>query len=266
MSDSHDYADAGDRPDFRSDEQAGPRPITLARVLDVLTRGVVEEEYGMLPWGSNYAYVLSVSNGDVTVPAVYKPRRGERPLWDFPDGTLCYREVAAFVVSAALGWQIVPPTVLRGGPYGLGSIQFFVDHDPDINYFTPLPAHCQPQLQRIAAFDYLINNADRKGGHCLLDAQGHLWGIDHGLSFHHTPKLRTVIWEFAGQPVPESILADVRALCDSMGAPGSKVNQTMTTLLSAREVESLRARVERLVRGRRFPQPGAGPNYPWPPV
>jgi hypothetical protein len=241
-------------------------PVTTDQVLQTLSRGVIQEEHGMLPWGSNYAYLVSVSDDERTLLAVYKPQRGERPLWDFPEGTLCYREVAAYLVSELLGWQMVPPTVLRGGPFGLGSVQFFVDHDPEINYFTPFPAVCQPQLQRFAVFDYLINNADRKGGHCLLDAQGHLWGIDHGISFHYLPKLRTVIWEYAGKPLPDSILQNLMAFLDALGNDELSANKVLGQLLSGREKKALKNRLDHLLATRVFVQPGTGPNYPWPPV
>jgi uncharacterized repeat protein (TIGR03843 family) len=246
-------------------KRADSTPLTVAQVLQTLGRGVIQEEHGLLPWGSNYAYLVPVTDDERTVLAVYKPQRGERPLWDFPDGTLCQREVAAFIVSEALGWQIVPPTVLRAGPYGLGSAQFYVEHDPEVNYFSPFPAECRDQLQRVAAFDYIINNADRKGGHCLRDGQGHVWGIDHGISFHRAPKLRTVIWEYAGEPLPAQIAQDLVELCETL-SQSSLLIQALSELLSEQEVMAFRKRVERLSDARVFPQPGPGPNYPWPPV
>lgn len=242
------------------------QPINVKRVLEILSRGAIQDEHGLLAWGSNYAYLVPVADAEATLLAVYKPQRGERPLWDFPDGSLCYREVAAFLVSEMLGWQIVPPTVLRAGPYGLGSVQLFIHHDPDMNYFSPFPPDCQEQLQRIAAFDYVINNADRKGGHCLLDSQGHVWGIDHGVTFHHAPKLRTVIWDFAGQSLPEALLTDLSALCDTLGQAVAPAVQALRGMISEREYTAFRVRVERLIEARRFPRPGPGPNYPWPPV
>ena len=244
---------------------ADSEPLTAAQVLQTLSRGTIQEKHGLLPWGSNYAYLVPISDDERTLLAVYKPQRGERPLWDFPEGTLCLREVAAYVVSEMLGWQLVPPTVLRGGPYGLGSVQFYIDHDPEVNYFTPFPAECRGQLQRFAAFDYVINNADRKGGHCLMDSQGHLWGIDHGVSFHYAPKLRTVIWDFAGDPLPGEMLRDLATLCgalDDADGPG----RVLRELISGRELTAFRRRVDHLLETRRFPRPGAGPNYPWPPV
>ena len=163
-----------------------------------------------MAWSSNATFLVNASLDGIEVPAVYKPQRGERPLWDFPDGTLCHREVAAYELSEALGWSIVPETVLRDGPYGIGMVQRFVDHDPDDHYFTLLEAHMD-DFRRFAAFDVLANNADRKGGHCLLaQRDGHIWGIDHGLTFHVADKLRTVIWDFAGEPRPRRRSLDAR--------------------------------------------------------
>jgi hypothetical protein len=231
----------------------------------LLACGQMREEHGTLGWSSNYAFLVSISEAKMSVLAVYKPRRGERPLWDFPDGTLCYREVAAFVVSEALGWQIVPPTVLRDGSRGIGSVQFHIDCDPEVNYFT-LDERFADQLRRFAAFDYVINNADRKGGHCLLDANNHLWGIDHGIGFHTVPKLRTVIWDFAGQPVPEPILIDVQRVCAEVEDQRNRVRIELDKLLASAEVSALLARMRRLLQRREYPRPGPGPNYPWPPV
>ena len=165
-----------------------------------------------MAWSSNATFLVNASLDDIEVPAVYKPQRGERPLWDFPEGTLCNREVAAYELSEALGWSIVPETVLRDGPYGVGMVQRFIDHDPDDHYFTLLEAH-PDDFQRFAAFDVLANNADRKGGHCLqAKRDGHIWGIDHGLTFHVVDKLRTVIWDFAGEPVPEGIVSTLECI------------------------------------------------------
>ena len=194
-------------------------------MLEVLENGEIDGEYGMLRWSSNYAFLISLTRDDVTLTAVYKPQRGERPLWDFPDGTLCYRETAAFLTSRELGWEIVPPTVLREGPRGLGSVQFYIDHDPQINYFT-FDESFAPQLMRMAAFDYLINNADRKGGHCLLDAQGHIWGIDHGITFNSVHKLRTVIWDYAGQAVPDELLSAIACLYTRARKPRQSLQQS----------------------------------------
>src|SRR5215831_5202795 len=196
------------------------QPLDIPRILRLLACGSMREEHGMLRWSSNYTFLVSITDEDLKMLGVYKPQRGERPLWDFPDGTLCYREVSAYIVSDALGWQVVPPTVLRDGLRGLGSLQLYIDHDPDTNYFS-LDESYADQLRRFAAFDYVINNADRKGGHVLCDGKNRLWGIDHGIGFHIAPKLRTVIWDFAGQPVPSDLLDDMRRLSADLEDPCS---------------------------------------------
>jgi hypothetical protein len=249
------------QPSLPGDSQ----PVTPAQVLDVLESGQIEEEVGLLRWSSNYTFLVTVSLRDVTLNAVYKPRRGERPLWDFPDGTLCLRERAAWLTSEALGWSVVPPTVLRDGERGLGSLQFFVEHDPERHYFT-LDETFAPQLQRLSLFDVVANNADRKGGHCLVDATGHLWGIDHGITFHAQHKLRTVVWDFAGQPIAGPLLADLESLAAQLATEYGAYRTEMETLLSADELAALTARVRRLLRAGKYPQPGPGQNYPWPPV
>lgn len=239
--------------------------LSTERALEILERGDVDTEYGILRWSSNYAFLLAVTHEEVSVTAVYKPQRGERPLWDFPDGTLCYRETASFLTSQQLGWEIVPPTVLREGPRGLGTMQFFVEHDPQINYFS-FDESADPQLQRFAVFDYLVNNADRKGGHCLLDPQGHIWGIDHGITFNAVHKLRTVIWNFAGEPIEDTLLADVHRLQEILENPACDFTCRIQELLSAAEIKAFHNRIRRILKNRKYPLPGPGPNYPWPPV
>lgn len=249
-------------PDNNTDKG---QPITFERVLDVLEKGCVSEEHGLIRWSSNYTLLLTVTHEDTSVLAVYKPQRGERPLWDFPDGTLCHRERAAFLVSTALDWRIVPPTVLRDGPRGIGSMQFFIEHDPEYNYFS-FDASLRPQLERVVLFDAITNNADRKGGHCIVDSQNHLWGIDQGLTFNVAHKLRTVIWEFAGQPIPKALLADVEKLCVQVSNSESELRRALSELLSTQEINTFDARINRILKTGKFPKPGPGPNYPWPPV
>ncbi|MDX1991353.1 MAG: SCO1664 family protein [bacterium] len=247
------------------DEPKGT-PITFERALEVLTKGKIDTEHGSIRWSSNYTFLVSVTHEDSGVMAIYKPQRGERPLWDFPDGTLCYRERAAFLTSEAVGWQLVPPTVLReDAPRGLGSLQFYIDHDPDYNYFS-FDESLLPQLMRLTLFDFLVNNADRKGGHCLVDSQNHLWGIDHGLTFHPAHKLRTVVWNFAGQPVPEALLMDVECLLQKLDDTKGEYRTALCQLISEPEMHALHARIRRLLKTRHYPNPGPGPNYPWPPV
>jgi uncharacterized repeat protein (TIGR03843 family) len=237
--------------------------LSIDEALALLTVGKVTEVYGILPWGSNFTFLVKVCHENVDALAVYKPRDGERPLWDFPQGTLCQRETAAFEVSELLGWRIVPATVLREGPRGPGSIQYFTPHDPDQNYFT-FHAKYTGQIRRVALFDCLINNADRKGGHCLLGNGEHIWAIDHGLTFHSQPKLRTVIWDFAGKPIPDDLLDDLEALCAAFGSEA--VERALADLISQRELAAFEARTMHLLETRTFPYPGAGRSHPWPPV
>jgi hypothetical protein len=233
----------------------------VERVLQLLAEGKIELQ-GQLPWSSNYSFLVTVEDDELACPAVYKPQQGERPLWDFPNGTLFLREYAAFVVSQALGWGLIPPTVLREGPYGIGSVQLYVDAEPDDHFFN-LRDQYGGEFQRVALFDVLVNNADRKGGHCLRDQQGKIWCIDHGLTFNTQPKLRTVIWDFAGHPIPSDLLADLGSLRKSLQSADG-MRETLESLLSKREVNKLEQRLNHLLKTRRFPQPGAGRNVPWP--
>lgn len=241
-------------------------PSEPARLLQLLACGAMRDEQGAaVRWSSNYTFLVGLTESDDHALAIYKPQRGERPLWDFPDGTLCYREVAAYQVSAALGWDIVPPTVLRNGLRGVGSVQLYIDHDPEVNYFT-LDERYHDQLRKICAFDYLINNADRKGGHILLGLADHLWGIDHGLGFHPAPKLRTVVWDFAGEPIPDDLLTDIDRLDGMVEDEASALRQSVEKLLAPTEIQAFRARLRRLLQRGEYPRQGPGPNYPWPPV
>jgi uncharacterized repeat protein (TIGR03843 family) len=213
---------------------------------------------GRMPWSSNGTYLCEVTCGLEVRQAVYKPRQGERPLWDFPSG-LDQREVAAYELSRALGWGIVPVTVRRDGPLGLGSLQAFVDADFEQHYFTLYenPTH-HPQLRAICAFDFVGNNTDRKSGHCLIQLDGRIRGIDHGLMFHQDFKLRTVIWEFGGEPVPAEILADLTRLLED-GLPDE-----LARLLDGFERDAVMARASALVDAGYFPIDETGRRYPWP--
>jgi len=211
-----------------------------------------------MPWSSNATFLVAVEHDGQATDAIYKPGRGERPLWDFPGG-LYRREVAACRLSEALRWGVVPTTVVRGdGPLGEGSLQRFVDADFSEHYFTLLEHDdLHPQLRRMAVFDLLANNADRKSGHCLLTVEDRrVWGIDHGVCFHDEPKLRTVIWDFAGEPIDADLLADVARLVDEP--------PPLHDLLSRDEVDAFRRRVEAVLRLGRFPDPGGDRPYPWP--
>ncbi|ABQ88449.1 SCO1664 family protein [Roseiflexus sp. RS-1] len=239
--------------------------LSVGDVLALLAKGEMEVQ-GMMPWSSNYTLLVTVRDGDLQGLAVYKPRRGERPLWDFPRGTLCQREFAAFLLSEALGWSLVPPTVLRDGPYGYGSVQLYIDCDQDAHLFTmQKEGGYEDQLARLAAFDILSNNADRKSGHCLKGTDGRLWAIDHGICFHAEPKLRTVLWDYAGEPICEEIMADLRALREDV-RNGRRFIRALEGLLAPEEVRAFRRRLDRLIETGCYPDPGAARHIPWPPV
>jgi uncharacterized repeat protein (TIGR03843 family) len=225
---------------------------------DVLLQGEVEVK-GRMPWSSNGTFLVEACLAGAVETAVYKPRRGERPLWDFPDG-LYQREVAAYELSEALDWGIVPLTVARpDGPLGEGSIQSFVPSDLSQHYFTLYEeGRWHDQLRRICVFDLLANNTDRKGGHCLLGEDGRIWAIDNGLAFHAEFKLRTVIWEYAGEPIPDALLADVDRLVD-VGLP-----RDLAGWLSPLERDALLTRARAVLRERTFPIDRSGHRYPWP--
>lgn len=230
-------------------------------VVQLLEQGEVEV-LGLLPRASNYTFLAKVTRDGDEALAVYKPRAGEAPLWDFPQGTLCRREVAAYLTARALGWPRVPPTILRDGPEGPGSLQLFMRFDPDEHYFT-LAERMPDEFRRIALFDAVVNNADRKSGHCLLGGDGTVFVVDHGVCFGEAPKLRTVIWDFAGEEVPAPLLGDLRGMASKLGGP---LRGELAALLSPREVEAVDRRLDRLIEAERFPQPGPGRPYPWPPV
>jgi uncharacterized repeat protein (TIGR03843 family) len=225
---------------------------------DVLTRGALAVK-GRLRWSSNATFLVEAALDGARALAVYKPSRGERPLWDFPPG-LFRRELAAYHLSEALGWGLVPLTVRReDGPFGEGSVQLFVDADFEQHYFTlrEEPAY-RERLQRICAFDVVANNADRKSGHCLLGSDGAVYAIDNALTFHAEPKLRTVIWDFAGAPVPPDLLADLQRFA------AARLPRPLAGLLDDAERRALRARARALADAGRFPDDPGGRAYPWP--
>ena len=248
------------------DERA-PRAIANVTSVDEDALRLLEhgelELLGVLPRSSNYTFLAKATDGATEILAVYKPRRGEAPLWDFPEGTLCQREVAAFVVSDALGWPSVPTTVLRDGPEGPGSVQRFVEFDPQQHFFT-MQDERPDDFRRVALFDVVVNNADRKSGHCLLSTEGLPFCIDHGVCFHEEPKLRTVIWDFAGEQIPPPLLDDLRRFGGLLTAP--ELRGALGELLSERELEAMDVRLAALIAAACFPEPGLDRPYPWPPV
>ena len=265
----------------------------VARVLDVLAFGEIEIE-GRLMDASNMALRGQLELDDIRTRVIYKPVQGERSLWDFPDGTLAARESAAFVLSAVGGWNLVPPTVLREGPLGPGSVQLWVDAlegaaqslvdvvtraELEPGWLPVFEAQLadgtavvvayadRPELASAAVFDAVINNADRKGSHLVLDQSGTLWGFDHGVSCHAEPKLRTVLWGWVGQPLPEAELARLEELSGWLSTARSLLSRTLTGLLSPAEVEAVGRRIAGLLATGRFPQPNSrGPAVPWPPL
>lgn len=228
------------------------------RVLRVLADGAVEIVGRIVP-SSNLALLVEVGTGEDALAAVYKPLTGERPLWDFEPG-LHRNEAAAYVLSDWLGWDLVPPTVVRyDAPAGVGSLQAYIDSDPSEHYFTlyDRAPETRAQLRALAAFDVVANNADRKSGHVLRDADGRIKGIDHGLCFAADDKLRTVIWDFAGEPVPPDLLARLGCLLKDL-PPG------LDELITVTEVEALQLRVQRLLRTGVYPTDHSGRRVPWP--
>lgn len=214
--------------------------------------------------GSNYTFLVHLDAGEGRVMrAIYKPRDGEQPLSDYPDGTLYLREYAAFLVARALGWPAVPLTVIRDGPHGPGSMQRFVPFDPGVTYFN-LREDRIAELAPFAVFDLLVNNGDRKGGHFLQDENGIVWSVDHGLTFHSDFKLRTVMLEFWGEPIPEPLVADLKALAPLLEGEGGALRSALDELLAGSEVDALRARLDAIVQSPVHPMLDPYRNVPWP--
>jgi uncharacterized repeat protein (TIGR03843 family) len=225
--------------------------------LDLLSRGAVTVK-GRMPWASNVTLLAEVEDNGACVRAIYKPERGERPLWDFPPG-LYKRELAAYLFSEALGWGLVPPTIVREGPCGEGSFQLFLEAEFEQHWFTLRedPRH-RERLQKICVYDFVANNADRKSGHCLLGPDNLIYAIDNGLTFHTELKLRTVIWDYAGEPIPKRLLEDLkRFVKDGLPAP-------LAEILAPAEQQALLVRAQALSDYARFPEDRSGHRYPWP--
>ncbi|MFI9153380.1 SCO1664 family protein [Streptomyces sp. NPDC053367] len=272
-------------------ERIPPRSMTPA---DLLAQGELTVR-GRLREASNAAlYCTLTGPGGQEIACIYKPVAGERPLWDFPDGTLAQRELAAYEVSEATGWQLVPPTVLRDGPYGEGMVQLWIEapeetagaellalvdgEEPGPGWKaiglaevgegrTALLVHADDErLRRLAVLDAVINNADRKGGHLLPAADGRLYGIDHGVTFHAEDKLRTLLWGWAGEPLPEEAVAVLKGLKESL-LPGGPLAERLAPLITPAETDATRARVDALLASGKHPEPGGEwPAIPWPPV
>ncbi|MGH3496780.1 MAG: SCO1664 family protein [Nocardioidaceae bacterium] len=243
---------------------------------------------GRLVQASNATFFGHVGEDDDAIPCVYKPVRGERPLWDFPEGTLAGREVATYAVNRLAGWDVVPVTVMGDGPFGPGMVQQWIEEDPDKSLVDLVPpgavpdgwrhvldaydqrdrpialVHAdEPQLRRLALLDIVVNNADRKGGHVLVDADGHVRGCDHGLTFHLEHKLRTVLWGWAGEAFTDDECGALHRLADALSKPATQ--QSLQQLVAGPELTRVRRRVRRLLTDGTFPVPGGGwPSIPWP--
>jgi len=230
-------------------------------LLRLLRDGELSVE-GRLYDASNATLYCTVALDGETVACVHKPIVGERPLWDFPDGTLAYREVSAYAVSVATGWDIVPPTVLREGPFGPGMCQLWIDVDETIDLGV-LARSDIDALRRMAIFDAVVNNADRKGGHLLPTPEGHVFGCDHGVCFSVEDKLRTLLWRWRGKKLEPEFLQALQELRKNLDGP---LCQELSALLSPAEVHATRRRVDRLIATGKYPQPSEDwPAVPWPP-
>ncbi|MFI9317371.1 SCO1664 family protein [Streptomyces althioticus] len=273
-------------------ERIPPRSVTATdpAAAELLARGELTVR-GRIREASNAALYCTVTHEDREAACVYKPVAGERPLWDFPDGTLAGREAAAYEVSRATGWDLVPPTVLRDGPYGEGMCQLWIETEPGAELLalvdgdepepgwkaiglaeagegrTALLVHADDdRLRRLSVLDAVINNADRKGGHLLPTADGRLYGIDHGVTFNTENKLRTLLWGWAGEPLPEEALDVLEGLRDAL-TPSGPLTTALTPLITPAEIDATRARVDALLTSGAHPEPGTDwPAIPWPPV
>ncbi|TAN22512.1 MAG: SCO1664 family protein [Actinomycetota bacterium] len=226
--------------------------------LEHLSSGELEV-LGRMPYSSNATFLVKVTKDSAECQGIYKPYRGERSLWDFKGG-LFMREVAAYKLSEALEWELIPTTILRAdGPLGEGSLQLFIEADFQEHYFSLYErSDLHPQFEKFALFDIIANNADRKSGHLLIDGNDHIWGIDQGLCFHYEPKLRTVIWEFAGEPIPENLL-------EALAAKQNDCINAIGEFISQRELQAFKNRVASVLKNKKFPVPEPDARcYPWP--
>jgi uncharacterized repeat protein (TIGR03843 family) len=240
---------------------AGAHEVEPGRALALLRDGIIEIE-GRLVDASNATLYCRISDDELSAACVYKPIRGERPLWDFPDGTLAQREVATYLVSVAAGWDVVPPTVLRDGPLGPGMVQLWIEVDEGVD-LAELARSDHPALRRMALLDAVVNNADRKGGHLLPLPDGHIYGVDHGVCFSAEPKLRTLLWRWRGHSFTDDELATLSDLRAQLEGP---LGDALLRLLTRHEVVATKRRVDALLADGCFPFPSPDwPAIPWPP-
>lgn len=244
-------------------DESAPQPVRVPLSDDAAIAMLASAEFvaeKLVPWGSNYTFAVGLSDPDGAEHlGIYKPQRGERPLWDFPAGTLYQREVASYLLSRLLGWDIVPPTVVREGPHGLGSLQLYVEPvagNEDDHQFWGRRIEA---IERIVLFDHIANNADRKLGHCISDRDGRIWGIDHGLTFNVDPKLRTVLWQFNGDEISSGLLSDLRRL----DRDGESLVAALRGFLDRDELDALQFRIAALAETGCYPDLDPHRNIPY---
>ena len=237
-----------------------PPPMTEDESLALLASAEIIGTQ-LVPWGSNYTFAVAITAADgAERVAIYKPAAGEAPLYDFPDGTLYLREMAAYLLSRFLGWDLVPPTVVREGPHGVGSLQLFIPVPREEEESDPaFWRRRHPAIEKLVLFDHVVNNADRKLGHCLRDVDGRVWGIDHGLTFNEEPKLRTVLWQYVGRPIAEELLADLGRLRERQEA----VRAMFAPYLDVSEIDAFEERVDRLLAAGSHPELDPRRNVPY---
>ena len=238
--------------DLSSDVNSGLNPGPA--VTDIIRHGEIVS-YQLTPLGSNYTFVVKIELEGNEGHAIYKPKEGEAPLWDFPSGTLYKREYAAYLLSEILGWDLVPFTIIRDGPYGIGSVQQFIDHDPKQNYYT-MESGSADQLRVVACFDLVANSTDRKANHLLVGDGGKIWSIDHGLTFHSDMKVRTVIWDFCSEPIPDRLLEALTQLRERLGSSADdhpSLLKELVTILTSEEVDALKRRLDWVLEERIYP-------------
>lgn len=246
------------RDESGGDEET-PVPLPEDEALDLL-RTAEFSAARLIPWGSNYSFAVALESPEGrTQLAIYKPRAGEAPLYDFPDGTLYQRELAAYLFSRWAGWDLVPPTIVRDGPRGVGSVQIYVQPETERDERHEFWGSRHPDVERLVLFDHLVNNADRKISHCLRDSAGKVWGIDHGLTFNREPKLRTVLWQFVGEPISCPLLTELRAMRER----GGELCETLRGVLSPSEVEALLRRIGQFAEQGRYPVLNPRRNVPY---
>lgn len=242
-------------------------PIPEEEILDLKpSEALIHMETGdiigghTMPWGSNHTFLVWIKAGNnKCVRAIYKPRDGEKPLRDFPRGTLYKREQAAYEISRILTWPNIPLTIVREGPYGIGSLQLYLDCDPRITYFDMRDTPSE-SLFSVAIFDLLVNNADRKAGHCLLDEENRIWSIDHGLTFHSDFKMRTVMLEYCGKEIPKVFIQDLKTLADTL----NEKNELLSSYLNNEEIKALALRLDQIITDPIMPILDPNVNIPWP--